>query len=46
MQSDHTTKAFDEDLQQCVQVTRHMLLERSLMERFLSWLAYKARSWL
>jgi cardiolipin synthase len=39
-------RLFDEDLKQCVQVTRQTLLERSLFERFLSWLAYHVRRWL
>jgi cardiolipin synthase len=39
-------KLFDEDLKHCEQVTRQMLLERSLFERFLSWLAYHVRRWL
>jgi cardiolipin synthase len=39
-------RLFTEDLYQCVQITREMLSERSLFERFLSWLAYKLRTWL
>jgi cardiolipin synthase len=39
-------RLFDEDLKQCVQVTRRTLLERSLFERLLSWLAYHVRRWL
>jgi cardiolipin synthase A/B len=39
-------KLFDEDLRQCQRITREALLERSLFERLLSWLAYQVRRWL
>lgn len=37
---------FADDLQQCERITRESLSDRSLFERFLSWLAYQVRSWL
>jgi cardiolipin synthase len=39
-------RLFDEDLRQCVKVTREALDERSLFERLLSWVAYQVRRWL
>jgi cardiolipin synthase len=39
-------KMFVEDLASCVQVNRQMLNERGLLERLLTWLAYRLRAWL
>jgi cardiolipin synthase A/B len=39
-------RLFDEDLSHCERVTKDLLEERSLFDRFLSWLAYQVRSWL
>jgi cardiolipin synthase A/B len=39
-------KMFQEDLYQCRQVTPQMLKERTLFDRFLSWLALQLRNWL
>lgn len=39
-------KLFAEDLQSCVPITRDVIAQRSWLDRFLSWLAYQARSWL
>jgi cardiolipin synthase len=39
-------RLFDEDLRQCVQITRRTLEERTVFDRLLSWLAWQVRSWL
>jgi cardiolipin synthase len=37
---------FDDDLRHCEHITRETLLQRWWIERVLSWLAYRVRSWL
>lgn len=37
---------FSADLFQCQEITRELMRERSVLDVFLSWLAYQVRSWL